>query len=346
MGLFGRKKDNGPILREQVAELHWDIDDPFLFVSHHFDKYPVGNERQAPPYEDVRRKDIGQDYYKLFGYRMYTGKVSPGFVHHPHWGYETITLVSKGYVDHFDSLGNQGRYGYGDVQWVSAGSRYHHCEMYPLVHQDRENPQLVTQIMLNLPLKDKNSPVEVTTIWKEDLCTVEKDGCLVTILAGEFEGTRATVPNKVSWAADPAHHVRIMKVDMPTGATFTLAPTEAASRNIYITEGKATVCEKEFQEGTRLKLKPECEVTVTMGEVASELWVLEGDPIGEKQTMWGPVVLGSTAEVRKANDEIRSKEMENWPWEFTNQKQPLGTERFYRSADGTESRPRMKNDGE
>lgn len=346
MGFFSRRKDDGPVLKEQAAPLHWDTDDPFLFASHHFDPYPKGNELQAPPYEQVKKKDLGNDYYRIFGYRMYTGKVSPGFQLHAHWGYETITMASKGYVDHFDSLGNQGRYGYGDMQWISAGSRYHHCEMYPLAFQDRPNPQLITQIMINLPLKEKNTPVQVTTVWKEDLAEVKGEGWTATLLAGSLNGVTAEVPNKVSWAADPSHHVRIMRLDMSPGSVFVLEPSEAVSRNIYITEEKASVAGKEYPAGTRLKMRSECPAEIRMGENGSEVWVLEGDPLGEKQSQWGPVVLGSDSEVRKANNEIREKETEDWQWDYVNQKQPLGTERFFRSADGTESRPRSKNPGE
>ena len=346
MGLFGRSNNSGPVIKEQAAALHWDTDDPFLFASHHLDNYPKGNERQAPPYEEVKRKDQGNDYHKLFGYRMYTGRVTPGFQLHAHWGYETVTLVSKGYVDHFDSLGNQGRYGYGDMQWITAGSRYHHCEMYPLMFQDRPNPQLVTQIMINLPLKDKNTPVEITTVWKEDIATVDGDGWKATLLAGSLDGVTAKVPHSTSWAADPAHHVRIMKLDMEPGAVFTLAPSEAGTRNLYITETGAKVAGKEYPAGTRLKLKPDAEVPIEMLSEPSEVWILEGDPIGEKQCQWGPVVLANNAEVRKANNEVREKELENWNWEYVNQKQPLGTGRFYRAADGTESRPKEPETGE
>lgn len=346
MGLFGRKNDGGPVLREMVADMHWDTEDPFVFASHHFDLYPVGNERQAPPKDEIDRKDLGNDYYKLFGYRLYTSKMTPGFQLHAHWGYETVTYVTQGYVDHFDSLGNQGRYGYGDMQWITAGGRYHHCEMYPLVFQDRKNPQLVTQIQINLPLREKNTPPEVHTVWKEDQAEFTEDGCTFTVLAGTFRGRTAAVPCSRSWAADPSHHILILRVMMGPGSKFKLEKTQAAHRNLYITGGKASVAGKGYKENTRLKLRTDCETEVTMGDKESEIWILEGDPINEKQSRWGPVILATDSEVRNANNTIREKEIEDWKWDYVNQKQPLGTERFYRSADGIESRPSSKNPGE
>lgn len=339
MGLFGGRKSSGPVIKEQTAGLHWDTADPFLFASHHYDLYPKGNELQAPPYEQVKGKDLGQDYHKLFGYRMYTGKVTPGFQLHSHWGYETITIASKGYVDHFDSLGNQGRYGNGDIQWITAGGRYHHCEMYPLVHQDKENPQLITQIMLNLPLDQKSSKPAVRTIWKENVPETTGNGWKATVIAGEFNGKKGIEPPKNSWAADPKHHVLILRIEMEANSSLELPPSKSVNRNIYTTTGPICIDDVPYLKETRLKMNPESSVVIRMGEIPSEIWILEGDPIDEKQISWGPVVLGSTKEVREANNTIRRNELEEWPWQYVNQKQPLGTGRFFRSADGTESRP-------
>ena len=200
--------------------------------------------------------------------------------------------------------------------------------------------------MINLPLKDKNTPVEITTVWKEDVAVTEGEGWKATILAGTLNGITAKVPHSTSWAADPAHHVRIFKLDMEPGAKFLLEPCEAGTRNVYITETGAKVAGKEYPAGTRLKMRPDMEAEIEMLSEPSEVWILEGDPIGEKQCQWGPVVLGTDAEVRKANNEVREKEMEHWDWEYVNQKQPLGTPRFYRAADGTESRPKETEPGE
>ena len=108
--------------------------DPFLFCVHHLDLYPEGNDLQGPN-EPLIGRHIGSDFDEANEWKMYHGKTVPGFPAHPHRGFETITVVLDGLVDHFDSGGSTGRYGFGDVQWMTAGSGLQHSEMFPLVNQ-------------------------------------------------------------------------------------------------------------------------------------------------------------------------------------------------------------------
>lgn len=344
MGLFGKIKDGGPVLREQAAELHWDTEDPFMFASHHFDDYPKGNRQQAPPLEEIKKRSLGHDYRPQYGYRMYGGKVAPGFPLHTHWGYETVTICSEGYVDHFDSLGNQGRYGYGDVQWLTAPCRYGHCEMYPLAFADRDNHHRVTQIMIHIPNELKNGEAELNNVWAEDVPEIRGNGYLAHVYAGTYGGKTGIVPNSRSWAADPAHRVRIVSFETEPGAEIKIDPTsETACRNVYLTDCGATVGGKDYIPQTRLKMKPGEEVAIVNGDKKNEIWLLEGEPIGQKMCSFGPVVLATDKEVREANAAIRKEEYKDWPWNFINKTQPVGTDRFIRYADGREERPASKD---
>ena len=113
---------NKPVItRLQQMGFQWETADPFLFCVHHEDHFPKGNVEMGPDKSYMAGRHLGDDFIIKDGFRMYHGKQVPGFPGHPHRGFETITVVREGLVDHADSLGAAGRYGNGDVQWMTAG---------------------------------------------------------------------------------------------------------------------------------------------------------------------------------------------------------------------------------
>ena len=133
----------------------WPTWDPFLFCVHHLDAYPAGTDALGVPPAALAGRRLGMDFSGRDGFSMYHGDAVPGFPRHPHRGFETVTVVRRGTVDHSDSMGAAGRYRDGDVQWMTAGKGILHSEMFPLLKGDRENPLELFQIWLNLPRKHK-----------------------------------------------------------------------------------------------------------------------------------------------------------------------------------------------
>ena len=111
---------NDPVLQTIPLGFQWATVDPFLFCVHHLDKYPEANEFMGPA-ASLAARDLGMDFAGADGWRMYHGSTVPGFPQHPHRGFETVTFVRQGYIDHSDSLGATARFGRGDVQWLTAG---------------------------------------------------------------------------------------------------------------------------------------------------------------------------------------------------------------------------------
>ena len=142
---------------------------------------------------------IGQDFDPSNGWRMYHGATVPGFPQHPHRGFETVTIVNQGFVDHSDSLGATARFGAGDVQWLTAGRGIVHAEMFPLVKSDADNPLELFQIWLNLPAKDKMVDPYFTMLWgnhipTKDFTDAEGHRTQVRIVAGSYGETKAPPP--------------------------------------------------------------------------------------------------------------------------------------------------------
>ena len=149
----------------------WETADPFLFCVHHDDAYPAGNELLGPA-ASLAGRDLGQDFQGGDGWRMYHGDVVPGFPQHPHRGFETVTIVRRGFIDHSDSLGAAARFGHGDTQWLTAGKGVVHSEMFPLLNRQAPNPLELFQIWLNLPSESKLVDPYFSMLWRESLPVV------------------------------------------------------------------------------------------------------------------------------------------------------------------------------
>ena len=181
-----------PVIETVELDSRWPCVDPFLFCAHHVDDYPEANDRLGPA-SALDGREIGRDFAGIDGWRMYHGSDIPGFPGHPHRGFETVTWVRRGLIDHSDSLGATARYGRGDVQWLTAGAGIVHAEMFPLVDAEARNPLELFQIWLNLPSEDKLVDPHFTMLWDEDVPRREfRDAAdrlvEVTVIAGVLDG--------------------------------------------------------------------------------------------------------------------------------------------------------------
>jgi redox-sensitive bicupin YhaK (pirin superfamily) len=314
----------------QTVELgpRWPTIDPFLFCAHHDDAYPRGNEHLGPD-ASLAGRDIGQDFSALDGWSMYHGDVVPGFPQHPHRGFETVTLVRRGLIDHSDSLGAKARFGHGDVQWVTAGNGIVHSEMFPLLDQEEPNPIELFQIWLNLPAADKRVDPYFTMLWADDIPTV--DG--VTVIAGSFNGVDAPAPPPNSWAARPEADVAIWHVRLEPGASVTLpaAPGPDTVRTLYFFSGDTLlVGSHALDVDTGAVVRCDAPLTLSAGSAAAEALVLQGRPIGEPVAQYGPFVMNTEAEIHEAFADYRRTQFGGWPWPDDGPTHGRDPERFAR----------------
>ncbi|MFN7857276.1 MAG: pirin family protein, partial [Acidovorax sp.] len=203
-----------PIMQAQWLGPQWPTLDPFLFCAHHDDAYPAGNGAFGPAVS-IDDRQLGSDFSRKDGWSMYHGDKVPGFPGHPHRGFETVTLVRSGLIDHADSLGAAARFGGGDVQWVTAGKGIVHSEMFPLLNANEPNPLELFQIWLNLPARNKMVEPHFTMLWSERIPRLEhRDAAgrktTVTVVAGALQGAAAPLsPPPESWASQPEGDVAI-----------------------------------------------------------------------------------------------------------------------------------------
>jgi quercetin 2,3-dioxygenase len=320
----------------------WDTEDPFLFCAHHLDDYPPGNEELGPA-ESLKGRNLGQDFTIKDGWRMYHGRKIPGFPVHPHRGFETITIVLEGFVDHADSSGAAGRYGKGDVQWMSAGRGLQHTEMFPLLNRDKRNPVELFQIWLNLPSGKKHAKPYYKMLWAENIPVVhdtDSNGkkTEITLVAGKSGDTRALEPAPDSWAADPENRVAIHLIKMQANARWTLPPDKPeVSRILYFYRGTSIkVAGTDVENYNLIRIHPDQEIVIESGEKESYLLMLQGMPINEPVAQHGPFVMNTEAEIQQTMEEYRRTQFGGWPWDQEDHVHPSSIGRFAKYEDGTE----------
>jgi quercetin 2,3-dioxygenase len=240
-----------------------------------------------------------------------------GFPWHPHRGIETITYVLAGTVEHGDSLGNRGKLGAGDVQWMTAGRGILHQEM---PQGDAEGRMHGFQLWANLP-----ASLKMTSPRYQDIAAahvpeiVDDDGTRVRIICGTFWGKRGPVDGI---AADP----RYLDITLPPGLRKSLPVETNRHAFAYVFEGSGTfsgasqpfgVLSEKATAGGEIRVREPAgnrslvvfdtgdEVTVEAGEQGMRFLLVSGRPIEEPVAWYGPIVMNTQAELQQAVDELR-----------------------------------------
>ena len=273
---------------------------------------------------------------------MYHGQTVPGFPAHPHRGFETVTIARKGMVDHSDSIGAAGRFGNGDVQWMTAGKGVQHSEMFPLLNKEADNPFELFQIWLNLPRAKKMADPHFAMLWKEDIPVYKhKDSQGLTteidVIAGEVENVKACGPAPDSWAADPKNEVAIWTIRMEANASWNLPKaSKGVNRRLYLYKGASIkVGGKDVPNYCAVRLDPELGGLVENGDHESYLLLLQGRPIGEPVVQHGPFVMNTAQEIQNTMNVFQATQFGGWPWPSYDHVHPETSGRFARFADGT-----------
>ncbi len=332
--------DDQAINHRFTIDFHWPTQDPFLFCAYHKDHYPEGKDDLAPK-ADLSGRNIGMDFQIKDGFRMYHGDSVPGFPVHPHRGFETVTIVREGFVDHADSLGAAGRYGAGDVQWMTAGAGIQHSEMFPLVAGDRPNPLELFQVWLNLPKASKFAKPHFTMFWNEKIPFVEQDNAKIEIIAGDYAGKKALDAPPESWASNSQGEVAIWLITLKEKGRLILPKaSQGLNRTLYFHQGDEVILGgKKERSGQGFQLDSTKSLSLENQEREASMLFLQGRPIGDPVVQHGPFVMNTKQEIVDAINDYRATQFGGWPWKRQDMVHSKSQGRFALHPDGKREEP-------
>ena len=273
---------------------------------------------------DVRPHWVGDGFpvRSLFSYHEDPASVSPfllldyagphefapaeavrGVGEHPHRGFETVTIVYQGELEHRDSGGNSGKIGPGDVQWMTAASGVVHEEYHsPAFAKDGGTLEMV-QLWVNLPAAEKMSPPRYQEIPGATIPTVEAgDGATLRVIAGEFGGAKGP--------AGTVTPIDVWDLRMQAGGKVELPVADGRTALLVVQKGSVRLNEAQTASGVEL-VTFERSGTGVMVEAVEDatVLVLSGEPIGEPVVGQGPFVMNSRDEIRQAMIDYQSGRM-------------------------------------
>jgi len=220
---------------------------------------------------------------------------------HPHRGFETVTIVYDGEVEHRDSTGRGGVIGRGDVQWMTAAAGILHKEFHSEAFTRKGGRLEMVQLWVNLPAKDKNAEPGYQSLLDADIPAVDlpEGAGKVRVIAGDYRGKRG-----------PAHTftpVELWDVRLNQGGSTTLTLPEGHTAAVVVLKGTVQVNGDAIAREAQFVLfdREGGEITLEANSDAT-LLVLGGEPIDEPVVMHGPFVMNSADEIRQAMVDFQS----------------------------------------
>jgi quercetin 2,3-dioxygenase len=266
----------------------------------------------------------GFPVHGMFGYQAGAGERSPfllldyaaptrfeptgarrGVGQHPHRGFETVTIVYEGEVEHRDSTGRGGVIGAGDVQWMTAGAGILHEEFHSASFARAGGPFEMVQLWVNLPAKDKTAPPGYQAIADGDIPAVPAADAAgaaagrVRVIAGEFGGVRG--PARTFTA------MNVLDVRIEAGRTVSLAQPDGWTSLLVVLDGTVEVNgDTVLQPAQMATLSREGREIRVEAKGDAKLLLLAGEPIDEPVVGYGPFVMNSQAEIVQAIEDFNS----------------------------------------
>jgi len=222
-----------------------------------------------------------------------------GVGQHPHRGFETVTIVYDGEVEHKDSTGNGGTIGPGDVQWMTAAGGILHEEYHSPAFARTGGPLRAAQLWVNLPARDKMAPAGYQGIVGADIPAIPlpDDAGTIRIIAGEFEG--------YTGPARTFTPINMWDMRLVADANLDLKLPEGHTSMLVVLSGDVVVNGvQKVSDAQMLLFGREGEDISISTATAASLLVLTGEPLAEPIVGYGPFVMNSESEIHQAIDDF------------------------------------------
>ncbi|MEX0962903.1 MAG: pirin family protein [Pseudohongiellaceae bacterium] len=217
-----------------------------------------------------------------------------GFPPHPHRGFETVTYMLAGQMEHRDHMGNVGRLGPGDVQWMKAGSGVIHSEM----PKQEEGKMHGFQLWVNLPADEKMTPATYNEVAADSIPHYQLDGVAIKSIAGDLRVNQTPVRGAVTGlSTDPAY----LDISFSAARELTVDVPEDYTALVYVYSGTAEIGDSDYQltEGKMARLSRSGRLVLN-AQSGSRLLLISGKPIGEPIAHRGPFVMNTMDEIHQA----------------------------------------------
>jgi quercetin 2,3-dioxygenase len=224
-----------------------------------------------------------------------------GVGQHPHRGFETVTVVYSGELEHRDTSGAGGLIGEGDVQWMTAGAGIVHEEFHSQQFTEQGGLLKMVQLWVNLPASAKDTPAAYQTLLNKDIprVSLEDDGGTLRVIAGEYLEHKGP--------ANTFTPINVWDLKLEPGARVNLPVPKGHTTLVAVLNGSVQINDTDvLREAELANLDREGQEIVLESNNDARLLVLSGEPIDEPVVGYGPFVMNTEGEIKQAMLDFQS----------------------------------------
>jgi len=228
-----------------------------------------------------------------------------GVGEHPHRGFETVSIVYEGEVEHRDSSGGGGVIQPGDVQWMTAAAGIVHEEMHSAQYARTGGPFEMIQLWVNLPKKDKMAPPKYQSLIRDQIPVITLSKGKLRVIAGECRGTLGP--------ASTFSEINLWDIRMEAGAEEVFSVPAGHTAAVFVLNGSASVGGESILPAEVAVLEPSGSEFQIRTREDSKILFLGGAPISEPIVGYGPFVMNTREEIYQAIADYQNGKMGRLP---------------------------------